>query len=316
MKLTRLSCFLVSLSVLRIVAPVAAEPQPLPTMTEIHGLYEDKLYPEALRAITRVATMRQIPPEYDKYELLTLKAECHLRLRQQPLAVDTFEKAADVTENERDRAIAAATALLIKKSTGFAYRPKSGGDGKPPQPIDVIEAEPRKQALSALFEDEWKGKQATLKRARQSGSLPQLSSAIEEVTELRLLELAATGEDARCKAAVQEIVDSAVAAIAAALPKMDAAVREIDRRALEVIVNEKEGWSGPRGLTSNDMQELRGIMTSCEKAAQVIDGLARIADVPAKTRLMDLRRDCHLVHESAKTTLGRDYRRVKRPNRG
>jgi hypothetical protein len=316
MNATRLSCILAALFALRFATLAAAEPQPLPTMPEIQKLYDDKQNAEALRAISRVTSLRQIPAEYDKYALFTLKAECHLRLRQQPLAVDGFEKAADATESEADRCVASATALLLKKSSGFAYKPKSGPDGKPPQPIDVIEPEPRKQALAALFEDEWKAKQATLKRARQRGSLPQLSSAVEIVSELRTLEVAATGKDERCRDAVAEIVDAAADAIAAALPKMDAAVREIDRRAMEVIINEKEGWSGPRGLTSNDMQELRGIMTSCEKTAQAIDGLLKIADVGTRPRLKDMRRAAELVYESAKTTLTRDYRRVKRPGRG
>lgn len=316
MNAIRVALLAACLLALRFSSPCNAEPQPLPTMPEIQRLYDEKLYAEALRAIGRITSLRQVPPDYDQHALLTLKAECHLRLRQQPLAIDSFEKAAKATENERDRAVAAATALLIKRSTGFAYKPKSGGEGKPPQPIDVVEPEPRKQALAALFEDEWKAKQATLKRARQSGALPQLSAAIDEISELRILELAATGKDERCQSAVEEIVESAVDAIAAALPRMDAAVREIDRRALEVVVNEKEGTSGPRGLTSNDMQELRGIMASCEKVAQAIEGLGKIADVAARSRLKDLHHEAESIHESAKTTLGRDYRRVKRPGRG
>jgi len=316
MIVTRLSCLMAAFFVLRFATLSGAEPQPLPTMPEIQKLFDDKLYAEALRAVSRITSLRQIPSDYDKYALLTLKAECHVRLRQHPLAVDGFEKAADATDDERARCVSLATALLLKKSTGFAYKPKSVADGKPVEPIDVIEPEPRKQALAALFEDEWKAKQAALKRARQSGSLPQLSSAVEIVSELRTLELAATGKDERCKDAVAEIVDAAADAIAAALPKMDAAVREIDRRAMEVIINEKEGWSGPRGLTSNDMQELRTIMGSCEKTAQAIDALTRIADVGTRPRLKDLRREAELVFESAKTTLTRDYRRVKRPGRG
>lgn len=316
MNAARLLCLLSGLFVLRFATVCAADPPPLPTQPEIQKLYDEKRYAEALRAVSRVTSLRQVPADYDRYALFVIKAECHLRLKQQPLAVDGFEKAASATDNENDRCVATATALLLKKSTAFAYKPRTSGDGKPAESIDIVEPEPRKQALLALFEDEWKLKQAALKRARQSGSLPQLSSAVEMVSELRTLEVASTGKDERCREAVAGIVDAAADAIGAALPKWDAVVREIDRRAMEVIANEKEGWSGTRGLTSHDVQELRTIMASCEKAAQAIDSLTNIADVGTRPRLKDMRREAQVIFESAKTTLTKEYKRVKRPARG
>src|SRR5688572_29729941 len=77
--------------------PAAAAP--LPTMAEIQELRDRKRHPEVLKAVYRVLALRgdaaeKAAGEYNRYTLLVIKAETHLRLGAPRPAAAAFRDAA------------------------------------------------------------------------------------------------------------------------------------------------------------------------------------------------------------------------------
>ena len=95
-------------------------------MPEIKGMFDQAQYADALRAIGRAMQLKGKAAEpYDRYELLTLKAEAHLHVKATPAAIQAFEQAAAETEDAQKQAVARSTALLLKKSKNLSYTPTS-----------------------------------------------------------------------------------------------------------------------------------------------------------------------------------------------
>src|SRR5215204_6308809 len=92
---------------------------------------------EALKQISQnleANTARDTPASPDRYELLCLRGECLLHLGDRRLAGTAFEQAARAAPEPRMAATPRAMALLIKKSAGNTYKPKSGSAAG----IDII----------------------------------------------------------------------------------------------------------------------------------------------------------------------------------
>ena len=114
-----------------------AQPEPLPTVEEVRKLVEDGNVPDAMRHLNRLLALRGKAAEaYDKYELLTLKGDAHLRLRANEAAAVAFKQAAGETDDKVKEAAARATEQLIRRSRNLAYTPRKGAKGRPAEPID------------------------------------------------------------------------------------------------------------------------------------------------------------------------------------
>ena len=136
-------------------APAAGPAQqadPLPTIEQIRKRIEAGDGADALKHVNRLLSLRGKAAEaYSKHELLSLKGEAHLRLRANEAAAAAFRQAASEADDPQQKAVARATELLIRRSKNLGFTPNKVAKGGKAEPIDIVEAESRHKALSALF---------------------------------------------------------------------------------------------------------------------------------------------------------------------
>jgi hypothetical protein len=138
----------------------AEENAPPPSTAEIKTLVDAGKYREALRPLFRVLALKgQAAQGYDRIELLMLRAECQMQLKDQRGTLETLEQARKECFLE-NRAPLAATptglAMLIQKSNAWQYKSKSDPSLKP---IPILDKTLRQAAYEALLHDELPGAQ-------------------------------------------------------------------------------------------------------------------------------------------------------------
>ena len=140
----------------------AADPEPLPTPEQLHKLFNDGQYQPLLQKLVRVLQLKGTAAQgYDRIDLLMLRGEVFLRLKQQPKAIESFDAA--LTEiaaadpkspvDPKVAAVARATELLVKQSKQYVYTPKTMKVGVPSQPVSVLDMAQRKAGFAALLAD-------------------------------------------------------------------------------------------------------------------------------------------------------------------
>src|SRR5688500_247547 len=175
-------------------AGAPAQPEPLPTVEEIRKLVDAGNVPDAMRDLNRLLALRGKAAEaYDKYELLTLKGDAHLRLRANEAAAGAFRQAASETDDKVKEAVARATEQLIRRSKNLAYTPKKAAKGQPAEPIDLVDPESRHRALAALFVDEMAPVLPKVEAAKGAKSVAPMIATMAAAREMEYLELAANG---------------------------------------------------------------------------------------------------------------------------
>src|SRR5947208_7561429 len=111
-------------------APPPAPPAPtggggaeaLPSMKDVRAALANNDPTEAVRLAGRLLSLHgKSAAGLDRYELFTLKAEAHLRLKAPDAAAQSFHLAAEQTDDRERVAIARATEQLIRRSRGLAY---------------------------------------------------------------------------------------------------------------------------------------------------------------------------------------------------
>jgi hypothetical protein len=138
-----------------------------------------------------LSTSLQEPSPSDKYELLMLRGECQLQLKDRLGAITSFKSAAKVADNVNQLAIAKADALIVEKSSLGKYAPRFSADKTP---IDVVPLESRRQAMSALKADLWSENKSQIDAALQATTLPPIEKVFVPVSNMFFLETAATGQ--------------------------------------------------------------------------------------------------------------------------
>jgi hypothetical protein len=177
--------------------PDAAE-QPA-SMQELKQLFESKQWQPLLQKLSKALPLRgAAAQQYDRYELLTMKGEAHLNLKQGPAAVSAFEEASKIKDLDRQKlAVADATVLLVKRSPGMTYKRKSPGaqpsGGDDDNKIDITDRDKRKEAFAALAADEQAALQPKAKAAAAGKSLRPIAEMLKSLDDLRNAEMAASG---------------------------------------------------------------------------------------------------------------------------
>src|SRR5580658_8321661 len=120
------------------VAAASSAVEPLPTAADAHQQFDNGKYKDAVRLVARMAGSKEWKEKkFDKFDLLNLKAESHLKLKETLLAATSFEAAAKETTDKPAAALARTTAYLIKHCSGTHYVPKATANQRiPGRPID------------------------------------------------------------------------------------------------------------------------------------------------------------------------------------
>ena len=261
------------------VAAVAAGPTTLPSDDDIKAAYEKGDYAEALKMLGRVLSLKgKAAAGFDRYALLILKAESHLKLRTTTNAIDTLEEAAKVAKAAKDdKGVADANALiiLIKRSKNLQFTPKVVAKKGAGGPIDITDLKRRPDALEALYTEEKALLKSKIQEAQKSKTLPPIATALKAVAALKDLELASTGKSAETSEATKDLVDRAHKLMAKALDDMTRRTARIGAAADELVtqtITRADGTSETRtrrnGLVGTDAKELQGIIDDCKRIVQ------------------------------------------------
>jgi hypothetical protein len=268
-------------------APSADKPDPLPTVEEIQKALKTGDAPGALKGVNRLLQLRGKAAEgYDKYELLTLKGDVHLRMKATEAAAAAFRQAAAATEDPQQQAVAKATELLIKRSKTLAYTPKKAAKGGKAEPIDVVEPDSRAKALAALFVDEVTPLLPKAEAAKGANSVVPMIRAMADAREVEFLERAANGSADQITGIIHALGEQGEAMLGKVVEK---ATKRVDR--ITTLANETEhvrttiptssgGFRSVvvpkrRGIKNDDVAELKTIVDALDEVVAQAAALAQ-----------------------------------------
>ena len=207
--------------------------------------------------------------DVDRYDTLLIRAEAQLQLKQQGPAIQSYSDAVKATDDPTKQGLPKAMMTLLKKSVGFQYTPKPSSDPThPSSPLNILNDKDRKVALKALFDDEWKPKQAQIDSLKKRGnqSLQPIIEAAGIAGEMRGLEIAATGSDAETSTALSDLTDNAAKLMTDYLDRETKRVEDIDTRANRPTDDSSTNGYSPRtGLTAAQNTELKDVVATCQK---------------------------------------------------
>jgi len=289
------ACILILLSLLAVEpcpaqtsAPSAAAPI---TMDAIQQDFDSQHYSDVIRkTIAALQVKGPNAAQFDRVKLYALKGEAHLHLKQYMPAADTFALAAKEATDEKEIAKYQSTSLLIHRSLNGQYTPKPAPSTQPvatnvkPVPIGIIDETSRKRAMGALFEDELRTETPKVAAVNQQQALPPLMSAINEVRDLRRLEMTATGHDSSSTQLFASIETHAGLLLTSAIKSMSTTVEKISKAANSGTTSygpSPYGGNGQRtiltknGLTSNDAATLNDVIDTCKKIQGACDELTQ-----------------------------------------
>jgi hypothetical protein len=218
-------------------------------------------YPGCLRKISTLlasSSMKSDSPE--RYDLLMLRGECMLNLKQPIAAASAFEAASVVGKNQTDLpkiASAEANSVLIKAARGMQYKPKSASPGDPG--IDIVAHEPRKQAMKALFDDRRAELAPSIAAALKNSTLVPLPKLLPAAWDLFVLEFGATGDTVQTTEDLKKLGGHARGLIGTELGRLTSRLEQLNNLANEPTLsggNFNNASISYRGLNTTERDEL------------------------------------------------------------
>lgn len=267
-------------------APLPRDESPA-SVDEVRSLLASGNAAEALKHVSCLLSLRgKAAQAHDRYELLTLKADAHLRLRAPDAAAVTFRQAAEEATDREQQAVARATEQLIRRSRGLAYTPKKPAKGAKAEPIDVVDPQKRKAALRAMFADDMAEVSAKVAAAREAKTLPAKLKAIQAARKLAPLEVAANGSADQVNGTVEALKLDARELLQRATEKSAKRVDQIttmanDTERVRRVVPGAGGFADVqavdkrRGLKRQDVGELKKIADTCDEVVAGAKALAQ-----------------------------------------
>src|SRR4051812_45077353 len=158
-------------------------PDSSPTADSIRTLVEQGQYPQALAQANRALAVKGAAARgYNRYDVLVLKGEALLRMKNQAAAASAFDDAAGFAAEEKAWALARSMAELVRRSKNLTYTPALAPAPAPapapgaaaPKPFDVTDKSQRTPAFAAMFEESRPKVAAAVKAVATSSSLPDV----------------------------------------------------------------------------------------------------------------------------------------------
>src|SRR3954465_14052837 len=178
-------------------------PDSSPTADSIRTLVEQGQYPQALAQANRALAVKGAAARgYNRYDVLVLKGEALLRMKNPAAAASAFDDAAGFAAEEKAWALARSMAELVRRSKNLTYTPALAPAPAPapgaaaPKAFDVTDKSQRTPAFAAMFEESKPKVAAAVKAGATSSSLPDVLEVMRKLADLRTLELAATEDTA------------------------------------------------------------------------------------------------------------------------
>jgi hypothetical protein len=279
----------------------------LPTQDDIRKAFEAKQYAKVIADVGRVLPVRrETAVGYDRYELLMLKGESHLQLKQAKSAGDAFTAAAKETRDEIKAATARATQRMLRESKGLtaqrrhsASASSTGGGASAtaagPASVDLLDREKREDALRLTYDNLRDAAEPKVKEATRSRTLPPILDALTALSDIRDLELAATGGDSSTASARQELGERARSLMSKELDRTEGDIKLMFESANNVVTTRTTAVTSittgagydqtkvyRRGLSAKDRTDLKAAMKTCQQIMAAAETITRQSALDSK----------------------------------
>ena len=288
-------------------AGVFAAPEP-GTLEDARATFKARNYPECLKKIGSALASNPKPTPDERYDLLMMRGECLLKLKQSVGAISAFETASGIFKDKGDVARVAqakALATLTKEAPGGRYKNKNGEE------LDIADSFQRKQALLALFEERSVKVRPAMDKALSGNSLVPIQKLLPASWELYTLEFTAIGEAPITLTKVKEMGERARDLIKTELQQINSRVDNLNDLAGEPTLSGNVGNQSIsyRGLNSHERDELHGIADTLVKIQPVLEQGRRLNRLFGGTgEVWDgLLADCAEAKETAQQAYDRRY---------
>ena len=286
----------------------AAAAGPGTTIDDARGDFATGNYREALKKTSALMSSSSVKRDStERYDLLMLKGECLLKLKQRTAAADAVGAAAAAMKSRRDlprAATATALAALVKASPDLKYNAKQSGDGTG---VDITDAAKRPAAMTALYNDLDARITPGIDKAMQDRSLVSTQKLLRDLWDLFAVEYAAKGDAATTGSKLQQLGGHARALMGEELDRLTTRLEQLTDLASEPTWV-SEGMSY-RGLNTSERAELKQAADYLMQIQQTAENGRRISQALGNTgeNWDTLLADCALARDAAQKAYDRRY---------
>jgi hypothetical protein len=281
------------------------------TFAAAHADFDKGDYKDCLGKISKLLTTGAYKSDSpERYDLLMLRGESLLRLKQRPAAQAAFESATKMMRKQEDvqrAAAATALAVLVKASPTLAYQPKKGGGAS----VDIIEPASRQKAMGLLMADLRDQVRPEFTKAINDDSLKPTDKLLRPAWDLYSVEMAATGDAALTSEKLTELGAHARKLIGGELARLNRRLDQLEDLASEETWGGGVGYAdgGVRGLRTEERNELQQLAKDLVQTEETIHNGRRIAKLLGRTgESWDaLLADCSVARDSAQRAYDRRY---------
>jgi hypothetical protein len=254
---------------------------------EVKKLMEAGQYSDALKGIIRILALQgAAAAPYNRHEMLMLKAECQIQLRQYPGAVGSAQlakKEAEQAHHDEDAKESDALLLLLQRSQNGAYVPTTASVKTP---IKLAEKEKREEAYKALYEDVKVLFGRKVEAAEKGTGLPPYLELSKLGPTVRTAEYGATKGTAETDATIKDVAEHAAKLVEATLTDLDTKTERISEEANRIVTQQANlsGRTGGtyttqishrQGLTGTDQHDLEEMDGTCKRIPPVMADFAK-----------------------------------------
>ena len=201
-----------------------------------------------------------------RYELLMLKGECQLQLKDRIGASTAFKSAAKAATSPAELAAARAHALIVEHSTLGRYLPRPGAPAD--EAIDILLIDQRKQAMMALQAELWSQCKSQVDAALRADTLPPIERVFIRLADAYFLELHALGEAPETGTVMHELGAHTLQLMQTEVAKNSSRIDYLTQVANSAS-DTGRGWNAGRmGLTSQQRDEVKRILPYLDEIRQ------------------------------------------------
>lgn len=189
----------------------------------------------------------------ERYQLLMLKGECRLQLKDRLGSASAFKSASKVAGSMPELAAARANALIVERSSAGLYTPRTAGGTA----LDIMNPDSRKQAMIALQSELWQKDKPQIDAALRATQLPPIEQVFNKVADIYCLEMFSQGDARNTEKVMRELGGRAYDLMQTEMTKLASRIEFLANTANSSSSNAR-GWdTGRMGLTSQQRDEVK-----------------------------------------------------------
>lgn len=231
---------------------------------DIRAEMDQRDYRAALQTISRRLPDARSDPQA-RYDLLMLRGESLLQLKQKSAALDAFRSAHAAVRRggDRNQSLAARGMIeLLGTGSGWTYKDADGAV------YDLIDPTTRKQAAAGMLAERLLSLSPKIDRAAAADALGPIIDLMPAIGAAMGLEYQATADVAKLTPIVQSLGERARSLITQELNRIANRTAELEDASNDFIVLDRDPVLGRRGLHSDETQELQAMLPYLDRIEQ------------------------------------------------